>query len=138
MKQLDRSFLLAGLLYGTLGMRLGLYMAASHIHVQHVTHAHIMLVGFLLSVIYAIVHKLWLGNHATLNARLQFALHHLGTLGMISGLFLLYQGQVAPEVLEPVLAISSIIVLLALVLMAVMVFLSGRQSSEPMKMSRLG
>lgn len=138
MKQLDRSFLLAGLLYGTLGMGLGLYMAASHIHVQHVTHAHIMLVGFLLSVIYAIVHKLWLGDRATLNARLQFALHHLGALGMISGLFLLYQGQVAPEILEPVLAISSIIVLLALVLMAIMVFLSGRRSSETMKMSRLG
>lgn len=127
MKQLDRSFLLSGLLYGTLGMCLGLYMAASHIHVQHVTHAHIMLVGFLLSVIYAIIHKLWLPGSATSLSQWQFALHHLGTLGMISGLFFMYQGLVPPEILEPVLAISSTVVLVSLIMMAVLVVLSGKQ-----------
>ncbi|WP_028672505.1 hypothetical protein [Saccharospirillum impatiens] len=135
MNQLDRSFLLSGLLYGTLGMCLGLYMAASHIHVQHVTHAHIMLVGFLLSVIYAIVHKLWLPNGATGLSQWQFVLHHVGTLGMISGLFLMYQGLIPPDTLEPVLAISSIVVLASLILMGVLVILSGKQSRVAMSES---
>lgn len=135
MKQLDRSFLLSGLLYGTLGMCLGLYMAASHIHVQHVTHAHIMLVGFLLSVIYAIIHKLWLHSGPAGLCQWQFVLHHLGTLGMISGLFLMYQGLAPPETLEPILAISSIIVLVSLILMGVLVVLSGKQSRSAMSAS---
>ncbi|MEP4545558.1 MAG: TonB-dependent receptor [Saccharospirillum sp.] len=126
MKQLDRSFLLSGLVYGTLGMCLGLYMAASHIHVQHVTHAHIMLVGFLLSVIYAIIHKLWLPGSATSLSQWQFILHHLGTLGMLSGLFFMYQGLVPPETLEPVLAFSSTVVLVSLIMMGVLVVLSGK------------
>lgn len=127
MNQLDRSFLLSGMLYGALGMSLGLYMAASHIHVQHVTHAHIMLVGFLLSVIYAIIHKLWLPSGATGLSQWQFVLHHLGTLGMISGLFLMYQGLIPAKTLEPVLALSSIVVLVSLILMGVLVVLSGKQ-----------
>jgi multisubunit Na+/H+ antiporter MnhF subunit len=130
MRHLDRAFLIAGLAYGAVGMALGLYMAASNIHVQHVTHAHIMLVGFLLSIIYAIIHKLWLAPSTSWVRRLQFGLHHAGTVFMVSGLFLLYQGIASPATLEPVLAISSIAVLVALIMMAGFVLMSY-QEFEP-------
>jgi hypothetical protein len=120
----DRSHLVAGLLYGALGMGLGIYMAASHDHGQHVTHAHLLLVGFLLSVIYALIHRLWLVLPGRAWATLQFGAHHLGLVAMIAGLFLLYGGFAEPATVEPLLGASSILVLLALILMLLMVIRS--------------
>jgi hypothetical protein len=117
----DRKYLVWALAYVALGMGLGIYMAASHDHAQHVTHAHILLVGFVASFIYAVIHKLWLGGKASLLARVQFIAHQAGALAMFSGLFLLY-GSIVPEAqIEPVLALSSITVFIAALLMIVMV-----------------
>ena len=57
---MDRRFVLTGLGFGILGMILGIWMAASHNHSQMPTHAHIMLVGLVLSFIYGVCHRLWL------------------------------------------------------------------------------
>ena len=46
---MERHYVLSALGYGLLGLVLGLYMSASGQHQQLVTHAHIMLVGFLLA-----------------------------------------------------------------------------------------
>jgi len=117
---MDRKYAFAGLLYALLGMVLGIYMAASHNHGQLVTHAHIMLLGFVVSFIYAVCHKLWLGENLGLLARLQFYAHQLGVVLMVVGLFLLY-GQLAPaERLEPLLSSGSLLVLAALIAMIVL------------------
>lgn len=118
---LDRKYLVWALAYVALGMGLGIYMAASENHAQHVTHAHILLVGFVVSFIYAAIHKLWLGDRATRLAKAQFAVHQLGALMMFSGLFLLYGGLVPPERIEMLLAPSTIIVFAAAVMMFVLV-----------------
>ncbi len=125
---MDRSYLLTGLVYGILGMALGIYMAATHNHGQLVTHAHLLLVGFLLSMLYAVIHKLWLGQPHRWLARIQFGGHHLGTVLMVVGLFLLYGRHLPAETLEPVLAIASLIVLAALVVMLLMVVQGLRNS----------
>lgn len=125
----DRAHLTAGLVYGALGLGLGIYMAAGQNHVQQVTHAHLLLAGFLLSVIYAIVYRLWLPNPGRWLSGLQFALHHVGVVLMVSGLFLLYSGRFSHGQLEPVLAGSSILVLLALLMMLAMVIKVGRTSA---------
>ena len=130
MTQFDRHYLIAGLLYGILGMLLGIYMASSQNHGQSVTHAHLLLVGFLLSMLYAIVHRLWLAEPRRVLALLQFGAHHAGVFGMVAGLFLLYGGFVQPTVLEPVLAVSSLAVLAALILMLVMVLVESRQPAS--------
>ncbi|MBN8945617.1 MAG: hypothetical protein J0I74_00605 [Rhodanobacter sp.] len=57
---LDRRFLLCGFAYAIAGMGLGIYMAASHNHALFVAHAHMLLLGFVVSFIYALIHKLWL------------------------------------------------------------------------------
>ncbi len=122
----NRAHLIAGLAYAALGMGLGIYMAAGQNHVQHVTHAHLLLAGFLLSVIYAIIHRLWLPDAGGWLPWLQLALHHVGVVLMVTGLFLLYGGRFSHGQLEPILAGSSILMLLALLMMLAMVIKVGR------------
>ena len=117
----DRKYLIWALAYVALGMGLGIFMAASENHAQHVTHAHILLVGFVVSFIYAVIHKLWLGQQTSRLARAQFVVHQVGAVMMFSGLFLLYGGFVQPDKIERVLAPSTIIVFSAAVMMIVMV-----------------
>jgi hypothetical protein len=127
---LERSFLALGLAYGALGMSLGIYMAATQDHGQMVTHAHLLLVGFLLSVIYAIIHRLWLNQPGKWLAGVQFIAHHLGVVTMVGGLFMLYGGHLPHESLEPVLASASISVLVALLLMLAMVIGLGSSATR--------
>lgn len=120
----DRKYLLWALAYAIAGMLLGVAMGASQDHSQHVTHAHILLVGFVTSLAYALIHKLWLVHPSPLLARFQFLAHQVGAFVMLAGLLMLF-GEVLPlQQLDPVLALASIIVLLAAVLMMVLVVTS--------------
>lgn len=117
----DRKFLVFALGYIVLGMGLGIYMAASHDHAEHPTHAHINLIGFLLSLSYGVIHKLWLTNPKQIVAKIQFIAHHAGAVTIFAGLFLLYGNAVPEAKLDPILAIGSITVLSAALLMFYMV-----------------
>ena len=118
---LDRKFVLFAFAYAIAGMAVGIYMAASKNHSVFVAHAHILLVGFVVSFVYALVHKLWLSGAGSMLATVQFWLHQAGALLMSIGLVLLYGGMAAPEKLDPLLAASSIAVLGAAILMTYMV-----------------
>lgn len=124
----DRKYLVWALAYVVTGMGLGIYMAASHDHSQHVTHAHVLLVGFVASFIYAVIHKLWLGGGPSLLAGVQFIAHQAGALAMFGGLFLLYGGIAPAEQVERVLAPSTIVVFVAALLMIVMVLRSSERT----------
>jgi hypothetical protein len=125
MKNFDRAYLIWALSYAAAGMALGIFMAASKNHGQFVTHAHILLVGFVTSLIYAVIHKLWLPAPPRTMATVQFILHQAGCLAMFAGLLLLY-GRVAPEEqLSPLLGSSAVAVILGMLLMLVMVVRSG-------------
>ena len=126
---LDRKFLVWALCYAIVGMSLGIYMAASENHAQHVTHAHVLLAGFVVSFVYATIHRLWLGGKAGGLATVQFVLHQAGVIVMITGLFLLFGGFVPPPQLEPFLIASSHAVLLGALLMFYMVIKAGRTSA---------
>lgn len=118
---LDRRYLVWALGYAAVGITLGIYMAASHNHSELVTHAHILLIGFVLSLIYGIIHKLWLEKPGRIVANVQFGVHQLAALGISVGLFLLYGGIVPEAKLEVVLGIASVGVLLGMLLMLYMV-----------------
>ncbi|GAB3029227.1 hypothetical protein GCM10027285_09560 [Oleiagrimonas citrea] len=126
----DRKFLLWALGFAVFGLCVGIYMAASKNHGQLVAHAHILLVGFVVSFIYAIIHKLWLTTPGRWIARIQFWLHIVCAALLSIGLLLLY-GHVYPEtVLEPILSLGSIGVLLGMLLMGVMVLRSSRAGTS--------
>jgi len=117
----DRKYLVWALSYAAIGMCLGIFMAASHNHAHRVTHAHILLVGFVVSFIYGIIHKLWLGQPNPMVAKIQFVLHQAGAVTMATGLLLLY-GNILPEPqLDPILGIASIAVLVGTLLMLYLV-----------------
>ena len=127
---MDRKYVLTSFGYAIIGLLLGIFMAASKDHGQLVTHAHIMLVGFVVSFIYALCHKLWLNNTTTKLAITQFYFHQVGTLILVICLFLFYGKFVTVETIDPVLAISSIIVFIGVVLMKVL-FIKTTKIEEP-------
>ena len=121
----DRKYLVWSLSFAALGMGLGIFMAASHNHSELTTHAHILLIGFVVSFIYGMIHKLWLTNPNRAVANLQFILHQAAVITISVGLFLLYGAFVPEDKLEPILASAAIGVLLAMLLMLYMVIRSG-------------
>ena len=125
---LDKQFLVWGLSYATAGLVLGIYMAASHNHGELVTHAHILLIGFVLSLVYGLIHRLWLTRPNRRIATLQFAVHQAAALTVSIGLFFLYGNLLPADKLDPILGIGSVGVLLGLVLMLYMVVSSGAAS----------
>ena len=122
----DRKYLTWSLGYLIAGMGVGLYMAASKNHSQLVAHAHILMVGFAVSFIYGIIHRLWLQQPGRTLATVQFALHQVAALAMCAGLLLLYGGVLPEPTLAPLLGAGSLGVLLAALLMVWLVRQSGR------------
>jgi peptidoglycan/LPS O-acetylase OafA/YrhL len=117
----DRKYLVWALSYIVVGICLGIYMAASHDHAERPTHAHINLIGFVLSLSYGIIHKLWLQHANQIIAKIQFIVHHAGAVTIFVSLFLLYGNMVPEARLEPILATASITVLVGALLMFFMV-----------------
>lgn len=121
----DRKFLLWAIAFAIFGLGVGIYMAASKDHSLLVAHAHIMLVGFVVSLIYAVIHKLWLPEPGRRIAWVQHIVHVVSAIVLSTGLLLLY-GNVFPEAtLEPILIPSTNGVLLGMVLMGYMVLRAG-------------
>lgn len=118
---LDRKFLVWAMGYAVAGMGIGLFMAASRNHVQHVSHAHVLLVGFVVSFVYGVIHRLWLNGRLSAFAKAQFIVHQAGALTMFAGLLLLYGGAVPAPQIDPILAVASITVLMGALMMFYMV-----------------
>lgn len=125
MKRFDRAYLIWALSYAAAGMGLGIFMAVSKNHGQLVTHAHILLVGFVTSLIYAVIHKLWLPAPPRMLATVQFILHQAGCLAMFSGLLLLFGSVATEEQLSPLLGSAAIAVILGMLSMLLMVVMAG-------------
>src|SRR5579872_457681 len=125
MKRFDRTYLIWALSYAAAGMGLGIYMGASHNHGQFVSHAHILLVGFVTSLIYAVIHRLWLSAPSRALATIQFVLHQAGSLAMFIGLYLLSGNMLAEDHAAPLMIPATLAVILGVLLMLVMVLQAG-------------
>jgi hypothetical protein len=123
--KLDRRFVIWGLCYAAAGMILGIYMAASGNHAQMTTHAHVLLIGFVVSFVYGLIHRLWLHEPGRGISKLQFVLHQVAAFMALAGLFLFYGGFASEATLMPLLGIGSVGVLLGMLLMLYMVIRFG-------------
>lgn len=130
MKNFDRSYLVWALGYAVAGMGLGVYMGASGNHGQFVSHAHIMLVGFVTSLIYAVIHRLWLAVPARALATVQFILHQAGSLAMFAGLLLIYGHRLPEEQAGPLMMAATGAIILGMLLMLVMVLKAGGRPAQ--------
>ena len=89
--------------------------------------------GFVVSFIYALVHKLWIGESSRRLGGFQFYLHQLATVGLTSALVLLYAGVLPESTLEPALGLGSMGVLLGALLMAWMIVRLPREQAAVMR-----
>lgn len=122
-KHIQRGFLLTGFGFGLFGVGMGIVMAASQNHNHQVAHAHALLLGFVVSVLYALIDKAWLKKEEVSGlAQAQYYLHIIGSLLLIISLFLLYTSWIAKALLIPLLAVSSLMVFAAMATMAWLVW----------------
>ena len=110
-------------LYALLGMALGIYMAASHDHVQAPAHAHLNLLGFVAMGLYGLFYKAWPAAESDRLAAAHFWISNIGVVGLIGSLVLLLADVPAAE---PLAAASSFVVLGGMVLFTVIVFRATR------------
>jgi len=117
---MDRKFTMTALIYAIVGLALSTHMARTQNHGQMVTHAHIMLLGFVVSFVYALCHKLWLDNSTAMLAVIQYYVHQVGAVVLLISLFLLYGDLIDPQVVDPVLGVASLLVMTGMILMTVL------------------
>ncbi len=127
---MDRKFVLTALTYAVVGMLLGVYMGASQNHGQFVTHAHVLLLGFVVSFVYGLCHRLWLNNTMSKLARAQFYVHQAATLVVLVCLFLNYGRFVEESRLGPFLGMASVLTIAGMVLMYVLFLKSGGRRTQ--------
>jgi hypothetical protein len=122
-----RWHLLFGLTFAGLGMLLGIGMATSGNHVEMPAHAHLMLLGFVVSTLYAIVYHVWLPGTGVRLAIAQTVLHEIGAVVLGLGLVLMFGGIVTEAKAEPLLGIGSLCALGGVVVMIWQVARIGQQ-----------
>lgn len=112
-------FFKSGIVLLIVGLVAGIGMAASHDHAIGGAHAHLNLIGFVVSAVYGTYYALDPAKAAGLLPRVIWALHTVGALVMFVALAMVLVGNTA---LEPVVALASIAVLVAALLFAWTVF----------------
>ncbi len=108
---ISRSFLLVGIVYLTIGVIIGMYMGGSGDHSLSPAHAHINLLGFTLSVLFAVTYRVFAGMASVRLAVWHFWLHSVGTTVMLIMLVLFYSGQIGENSMMPMPFAESLILL---------------------------
>jgi hypothetical protein len=120
MLRLDGLFLRVAVLYALAGLGLGIAMAMSQDHSMMPAHAHINLLGWVTTALYALVYRAWPEAAEGGAAWTHFWLSSLGTLALVIGVSGIYAGY--PESFESVAILGSILTLLAMLLFTAIIF----------------
>ncbi|APH74254.1 hypothetical protein [Aquibium oceanicum] len=100
-----RNFFTLAIVYGILGMSLGLHMSITHDHGQMPVHAHAMVAGWLMSAVFGFFYHLYPSVGRSLLARVHFWLQSVSGIFLLVGLYFLLAGN---EAIEPVVAVASL------------------------------
>lgn len=119
MKNISNLFMRLAVVWFLAGLALGIGMAASHDHGMFPVHAHINLLGWVSMTLFAAFYRIWPAAAASAAAKWHFWLYVPGHFVMMVTLAMLYGGITA---IEPVLAVSSIVVALGAACFAVAVW----------------
>lgn len=118
MKNIDRWFILTGLVFLLLGIVLGISMAKSMDFTLHGLHAHLNLLGFVVMTLYGLCYRQWPRMQEGMLATVHYLLH---TVSIAVALGLLYvimtNVDMAPKV-GPVQHASLFVILAATLLFA--------------------
>jgi heme/copper-type cytochrome/quinol oxidase subunit 1 len=117
MRGVSAWFFGSAVVYGILGMLLGNVMGVTQDHSQLVTHAHMLLIGWVSFALFGFFYHLFPARAASVLARMHFGLAQLSYLVLILGLFLIFSGNTTPG--EPIAGVSSMAYLLSMILFAI-------------------
>ena len=115
MQGVARNFFTLAIVFAICGMMLGLSMAMSQDHSQLPTHAHIMVLGWVMSAVFAFFYHLFPAVGQKTIAVVHFWLTAISGIGLMIGLYVMLAGNPA---IEPVLGIASISFYAAMLLFA--------------------
>jgi cbb3-type cytochrome oxidase subunit 1 len=108
----SRNFLLLGSVFLIVGIVMGMYMGGSGDHSLALSHAHINLLGFVLSAVFALTYKAYPAMAESRLASVHFWLHLVGAV-MVNLLVFLMLAQIITEAaMVPIAPISEFLVLL--------------------------
>lgn len=126
MPRISDWFFKAAIVFLVIGIAIGLHMAISGNHSVMGAHAHINLLGWVTSAIFATYYAL---NPAKAEGRLplfHFGIYIAGVTVMVAALYLLLQGNTA---MEPLVAGGSMIAFLGVLLFGYIVFAPARRGA---------
>ena len=109
-------FFVTAIIYGLLGMLLGLHMAVSHDHSQQPTHAHIMVVGWVSFFLFGLFYLHFANAVRQWLAVAHLVLAQVSLVGLMIGLWFVYSGATQ---YEPIAAVSSIAYAVSFLIFAV-------------------
>jgi cbb3-type cytochrome oxidase subunit 1 len=119
MQNLAIKFIRCAVVYGIVGMTLGIVMAASNDHGQAPTHTHINLLGWVSMAIFGLVYRAFPTFAVGTLPKVHFWIMNIGVIGMIAGLFLMFSGHME---FVPLTAVASLFVLAGMLLFAFIVY----------------
>src|SRR4051795_8297124 len=109
----------AAVLFGLLGMGLGIAMAIARDHAAMPAHAHLNLLGWVSLFLFGLYYRLNPALDVSRLALVQVGVWSFGTVVLTIAVAAIHMGY---EVADPVAAVGSLIVLAAMLLFAVLVF----------------
>jgi len=99
MKNIDRLFVLTGLLFLLVGMAFGLKMSATMDFTLHGLHAHLNLLGFVLMTLFGLCYRSWPKMQEGKLATIHYFLHTGCVAAALTLLyFLLTNSELAPKI----------------------------------------
>ncbi len=121
-----RLYFKTAIIFLIVGISMGLQMSISGVHNVTGAHAHANLLGWVTMALFGGYYALNPAKASTRLATLQYGVFTLGIVVMVPSLYLLLQGYAA---FEPLVAVSSLIAFLGVLLFAVVVFAKDQQET---------
>ena len=114
-----RLYFKTAIIFLIIGISMGLQMSISGVHNVTGAHAHTNLLGWVTMALFGGYYALNPAKATTRLATLQYGVFTFGTAIMVPSLYLMLSGY---EALEPLVAVSSLIAFLGVILFAVVVY----------------
>ena len=105
MRGIARAFFISALVYGMLGLLLGIHMAIRQDRAQLPTHAHIMVIGWLSFAVFGFFYHFFGQAMPQLLASLHFWVAEASLIVIVAGLSLVFSGHTE---FEPLAAVGAI------------------------------
>jgi len=126
MPQLSRLFFKTAIVFLILGIAMGLQMAISGNHNVIAAHAHANLLGWVTMALFGTYYAFNPAKAETRFAHLQYFIYTAGIAVLAPSLYILYLGY---EAIEPLAAISSLVVFAGVLMFAAVVYGKEPKSS---------